>query len=72
MVRLAFFLLLLPFAIANPARAERTEAERTARWADLRHAIFGDRLVTEFWLGFQDQTGPSTFFNINNCRSTGS
>jgi sulfur-oxidizing protein SoxY len=47
MVRLAFFLLLLPLAIANPARAERTEAERTARWADLRHAIFGDRLVTE-------------------------
>jgi sulfur-oxidizing protein SoxY len=47
MVRLGFVFLSLLLALAGPARAERTEAERTARWADLRHAIFGNRLVTE-------------------------
>ena len=47
MLRLVLFLLLLPLTLADPAHAERSEAERTARWADLRHAIFGDRLVTE-------------------------
>ena len=46
MVRLVLF-LLLPFVLAAPAHAERSEAERAARWADLRHAIFGDRQVTE-------------------------
>src|SRR5438552_490088 len=47
MVRLAVLLLLLPLVLAGPAYAERSEAERAARWADLRHAIFGDRQVTE-------------------------
>jgi sulfur-oxidizing protein SoxY len=47
MLRPLFVLLLLPLVLAGPARAERSEAERAARWADLRHAIFGDRLVTE-------------------------
>jgi sulfur-oxidizing protein SoxY len=47
MLRLAFVFLTLLLALAGPARAERSEVERAARWADLRHAIFGDRLVTE-------------------------
>ena len=47
MVRLVLFLLLLPFVLAGPAQAEPSEVERAARWADLRHAIFGDRQVTE-------------------------
>jgi len=29
------------------AQAERTEEQRMARWADLRHAIFGDRTVED-------------------------
>jgi len=45
--RAALVLLLLGFALPGPARAEPTEAERTARWADLRHAIFGDRVVED-------------------------
>src|SRR5439155_8374905 len=28
-------------------RAEPSEAERAARWSDLRHAIFGDRAVED-------------------------
>src|SRR6266481_5719542 len=47
MVRLVLFLLLLPLVLAGPAHAERSEIERAARWADLRHAIFGDRPVIE-------------------------
>src|SRR6266478_9156263 len=47
MVRLVLFLLPLPFVLAGPAHAERSEVERATRWSDLRHAIFGDRLVTE-------------------------
>jgi sulfur-oxidizing protein SoxY len=35
--------MLLP----GSAQAERTEEQRTARWADLRHAIFGDRAVED-------------------------
>jgi len=46
MGRLFVFLLLL-LALAGPAHAERSEVERATRWADLRHAIFGDRRVTE-------------------------
>jgi sulfur-oxidizing protein SoxY len=38
-----FLLVILTFGGA--ARAEPTEAERMARWSDLRHAIFGDRVV---------------------------
>ena len=45
--RTAFVLALVVFAILGPARAEPTEAERMARWADLRHAIFGDRVVED-------------------------
>jgi sulfur-oxidizing protein SoxY len=43
--RAIFSLLLLLFSIAGPARAEPSEAQRAARWSDLRHAIFGDRVV---------------------------
>jgi sulfur-oxidizing protein SoxY len=45
--RAALCLLLLGFAVPGPARAEPTEAERMARWSDLRHAIFGDRVVED-------------------------
>lgn len=38
-----FFLLVL----GGGARAEPTEAQRAARWADLEHAIFGDRIVED-------------------------
>ena len=38
-----FFLL----ALGGAARAEPTEAQRAARWADLKHAIFGDRIVED-------------------------
>ncbi len=41
----AFLLVLLAFGAA--ARAEPTEAERAARWSDLKHAIFGDRVVED-------------------------
>jgi len=47
MIRRFVFLLLLPFALAGPASAEQSEAERAARWSDLRHAIFGDRVVED-------------------------
>jgi sulfur-oxidizing protein SoxY len=39
--------LLVSFALPGSARAEPTEAERMARWADLRNAIFGDRVVED-------------------------
>ena len=45
--RAVFVLLLLGVALAGPARAEPSEAERMARWADLRHAIFGERVVKD-------------------------
>jgi sulfur-oxidizing protein SoxY len=45
--RAALVLMLMGFALPGPACAEPTEAERMARWADLRHAIFGDRVVEE-------------------------
>src|SRR5580693_1589644 len=45
--RAALVLLLVSFALPGPARAEPTEAERMARWSDLRHAIFGDRVVED-------------------------
>jgi sulfur-oxidizing protein SoxY len=34
-------------AIGGTARAEPSEAERAARWSDLKHAIFGDRAVED-------------------------
>ena len=45
--RAVFSFLLLVFALLGPARAEPTEAERMARWSDLKHAIFGDRVVED-------------------------
>lgn len=39
--------LLVVLAIGGTARAEPTEAERAARWSDLKHAIFGDRIVED-------------------------
>ena len=45
--RVALYVLLLGFALPAPARAEPSEAERMARWSDLRHAIFGDRVVED-------------------------
>src|SRR5712692_9358823 len=39
--------LLLRLAIAGPARAEPSEAERAARWSELQHAIFGNRVVED-------------------------
>jgi sulfur-oxidizing protein SoxY len=40
-------LLLVISALATPARAEPSEAQRAARWSDLQHAIFGDRTVED-------------------------
>jgi sulfur-oxidizing protein SoxY len=40
-------LLLLLVVLGAAARAEPSEAERAARWSDLRHAIFGDRIVQD-------------------------
>jgi sulfur-oxidizing protein SoxY len=45
--RAAPLLLLFLGALAGPAVAAPSEAERAARWADLRHAIFGDRTVED-------------------------
>ena len=45
--RAALCFLLIGGALPGPARAEPTEAERMARWSDLRHAIFGDRVIED-------------------------
>lgn len=45
--RAALPLFLLLAAFAGSARAEPSEAERAQRWADLRHAIFGERAVAD-------------------------
>ena len=45
--RAALCFLLLGFAVPAPARAGQSEAERAERWSDLRHAIFGDRVVED-------------------------
>ena len=42
---LAFALVLA--ARAGPVRAEDDESARAARWADLKHAVFGDRPVRD-------------------------
>jgi len=39
--------LLVVLVLGGAARAEPSEAERAARWADLKHAIFGDRVVED-------------------------
>jgi sulfur-oxidizing protein SoxY len=46
-VRTLLFVLLGAIVCGGVAAAAPTEAERAARWADLRHAIFGDRVVRE-------------------------
>src|SRR5271169_5831413 len=38
---------LLLLVLGGAARAEPSEAERASRWSDLRHAIFGDRVVED-------------------------
>jgi sulfur-oxidizing protein SoxY len=40
-------LLLLLLVLGGAARAEPSEAERAVRWSDLRHAIFGNRVVED-------------------------
>ena len=45
--RAAVCLLVAGWMLPGPAQAERTEEQRMARWADLRHAIFGDRTVED-------------------------
>src|SRR4029077_2686732 len=39
--------LLTVLALLGPAQAEPTETERMARWSDLKHAMFGDRVVDD-------------------------
>jgi sulfur-oxidizing protein SoxY len=46
MTRFCCFLVVL-LALAGTGRAEQSEAERATRWSDLRHAIFGDRVVED-------------------------
>ncbi|MGO8916347.1 MAG: quinoprotein dehydrogenase-associated SoxYZ-like carrier [Stellaceae bacterium] len=46
-LRRGFLALLLLGASVLPAAAEMSEAERAARWADLSHALFGDRPVQD-------------------------
>src|SRR6516165_3294445 len=45
--RAIFSSLLLLMMIGGSGRAEPSEAERAARWSDLRHAIFGNRVVED-------------------------
>jgi len=45
--RAGFSLLLLLLALGGTAHAERSETERAARWTELQHAIFGDRVVED-------------------------
>ena len=40
-------LLVAGWMLPGSAQAERTEEQRMARWADLRHALFGDRTVED-------------------------
>jgi sulfur-oxidizing protein SoxY len=46
-LRRAEFSFIVLLIVGGIAHAERSEAERTARWADLQHAIFGDRAVED-------------------------
>jgi len=45
--RAAVCLLVVGCMLPGLAQAERTEEQRMGRWADLRHAIFGDRTVED-------------------------
>jgi sulfur-oxidizing protein SoxY len=46
-MRQIILMALLATLVAGPARAEEDEASRQARWADLRHAVFGDRAIAD-------------------------
>jgi sulfur-oxidizing protein SoxY len=46
MRRIAWFAVLLALG-TGAAHAEETDAERQARWQDLRHAVFGDRKLED-------------------------
>src|SRR6516164_8474477 len=46
-LRRAGFSFILLLIVGGIAHAERSEAERAARWAELQHAIFGDRAVED-------------------------
>jgi sulfur-oxidizing protein SoxY len=45
--RMLALALLLGLAAVLPARAEMDDAARAQRWADLRQAIFGDRVLSD-------------------------
>jgi sulfur-oxidizing protein SoxY len=45
--RVVLLILLWASALGGTAAAAPSEAERAARWADLRHAIFGERVVRD-------------------------
>jgi sulfur-oxidizing protein SoxY len=45
--RVVLLILLWASALGGNAAAAPSEAERAARWADLRHAIFGERVVRD-------------------------
>ena len=45
MRRIILIAVLLGLGSIGAARAEESDAERQARWQDLRHAVFGDRTV---------------------------
>ena len=45
--RAGLCLLVAGWMIPGSAQAERSEEQRMARWADLRHALFGDRTVED-------------------------
>ena len=47
MFRRAGFSACLLLMVVGGAHAERSEAERAARWADLQHVIFGDQAVED-------------------------
>jgi sulfur-oxidizing protein SoxY len=46
-MRQLFLAMVLLLLTAFPAAAEMSEAERSARWGDLAHALFGNRPLTE-------------------------
>lgn len=47
MRRIVLIAVLAALGAAGAARAEESDAERQARWQDLRHAVFGDRKVED-------------------------
>ena len=47
MRRIVLIAVLVALGTIGCARAEESDAERQARWQDLRHAVFGDRTVED-------------------------